>query len=106
MTDSTEVLVRHDEDARCFEAVIDGDVAGFAEYRMRDGRFVFHHTVVEEAFGGRGVASTLIRAALAEVESRGGLVVPLCPFVAGYIEKHPEFEWLVDPEMTQRLLDE
>jgi predicted GNAT family acetyltransferase len=41
--------------------------------------------------GGHGHGSTLVRAALDDVRARGLSVIPLCPFVKAYIEKHPEY---------------
>ena len=51
---------------------------------------VFTHTVVPERLQGRGLASILIKAALTNVRERGLKVVAQCPFVARYIERHPE----------------
>ena len=80
----------HQEASR-YEIRVDDRVAGFAEYESRPGRVVFTHTEVADEFEGRGLAGRLARAALDDVRSRGLLVVPLCPYIAGYIDKHPEY---------------
>jgi predicted GNAT family acetyltransferase len=86
------VTVREDAEANRFEAVDEsGVVAGFAAYRRYPDRIVFTHTVVDDAFEGRGVGSTLVRAALDAVREEGLRVVPQCPFVKSYIERHPDY---------------
>jgi predicted GNAT family acetyltransferase len=90
------LTVRDNTDKGRFEAVDEsGVVAGFAAYRRREGRVVFTHTEVDDAFEGRGVGSTLVRAALDAVRDEGVQVVPLCPFVRSYIHRHPEYADLV-----------
>jgi uncharacterized protein len=74
-----------------YELHIDGGLAGFAEYRLKDGSVVFTHTEIDSKVGGHGHGSTLVRAALDDVRARGLSVIPLCPFVKAYIEKHPEY---------------
>lgn len=79
-----------------FEISVDGRLAGFAEYRERPGKIVFTHTEVSDDFEGQGLGSLLVREALDQVRSDGLAVLPLCPFVARYIERHPEYRDLVD----------
>jgi predicted GNAT family acetyltransferase len=74
-----------------YELHVDGALAGFAEYRLKDGSVVFTHTEIDPGVGGHGHGSTLVRAALDDVRGRGLSVVPLCPFVKAYIGKHPEY---------------
>lgn len=74
----------------------DGDLMGFAEYELTDHTIVFTHTVVDPAFEGRGVGSALVRHALDAVRADGELqVVPRCPFVAAWIERHPAYRDLL-----------
>ena len=92
----TDVVTSNNPEASRYEARLDGELAGFAEYLLRDGQIVFTHTVVADAFEGRGVGSALVRAALDDVRETGGLaVVPRCPFVKTWIEKHPDYQPLV-----------
>ncbi|HEX4737590.1 MAG TPA: GNAT family N-acetyltransferase [Allosphingosinicella sp.] len=72
-----------------FELEADGVVA-FAAYHRDDGIITFTHTIVPPELQGRGIGSTLVKAALAMVRAEGLKVVPECPFVRAYIEKHPE----------------
>ena len=74
----------------------DGDrVLGLAAYQRRGDQVVFTHTEVDSDSGHSGLGSTLVRAALDDVRSKGGTVVPLCPFVRGWIERHPDYADLV-----------
>jgi len=80
-----------------FEARVDGELAGFAAYETTDDLITFTHTEVFDAFEGQGVGSALARGALDEVRSDGTRkVLPRCPFIRGWIEKHPDYQDLVD----------
>ena len=86
-----------------YEARVDGELAGFAVFRMRGDRIVFTHTEVDDRFEGQGVGSKLARYALDDVRDRGSLrVVPQCPFIRSWIEKHPEYADLVSGEERSR----
>lgn len=78
-----------------FEIAVDGEVAGFAEFTDRGDRRIFPHTEIAPEFGGRGLGGAVVRAALEATRDEGLSVVPLCPFVGKYIERHPEFAELV-----------
>ncbi len=77
-----------------WEATADGAVAGYAEYERDSGRVVFTHTVV--SLEGQGVGSALVRTALDAARADGLRVVARCPFVRGWIDKHPEYADLSD----------
>ena len=68
---------------------------GEAAYRRRNGRIAFTHTEVDEALEGRGLGSRLVATALDDARREGLEVVPLCPFVASYIHRHPEYQDIV-----------
>lgn len=89
--------VRNAPDAHRYEIVEDGAVAGFAEYmEVRGDRIVFTHTEIDPAFEGRGLGSTLIAFALEDARDRRQQIVPICPFVAKYVHRHPEFVPFLD----------
>ncbi|MFN3582516.1 GNAT family N-acetyltransferase [Phenylobacterium sp.] len=92
MADAIQV-VKNDE-TRQFEVTLDGQTA-FAEFRMVDHGMILPHTVVPEAFEGKGVGSALAKAALGYARDHDLKVIPLCPFIAGYIKKHPEWNDVV-----------
>jgi len=81
--------VTKNEERRRYELHVAGGLA-VAYYEPRGDAVAFVHTVVPEHLQGRGLASTLIEAALTDVRERGLKVVAECPFVARYIERHPE----------------
>jgi predicted GNAT family acetyltransferase len=78
-----------------YEARVDGELAGFAEYRVRGERVVFTHTEVDDAYEGQGIGSALARTALDEVRAAGRRAVPQCPFIRSWIDRHPEYADLV-----------
>lgn len=91
------VPIVDDQAAQRFEAAVDGEVA-VLRYRREPGRFVLISTDVPPNLQGHGLGSMLAQAALRTASDRGLLVVPLCPFVASYIRRHPEYLPLVMPE--------
>ncbi|MDT7648322.1 MAG: uncharacterized protein QOC75_5322 [Pseudonocardiales bacterium] len=91
-----EILVRDAPDLSRFEITVDGKLAGFTEYHAPPGRIVFTHTEVDEAHQGQGLAGRLIRAALDGSRRKGLEVTPLCPYVANFIRRHPDYLKLVD----------
>ena len=95
--------VRDHPDEQRYEVLVDGAVAGFARYVLRPGRVIFVHTEIAPAFEGQGLGSSLARGALEDARSRQLKVVPLCPFIAAYIERHPEVQDLVDVELMAQL---
>ncbi|MET0241660.1 MAG: GNAT family N-acetyltransferase [Sphingobium sp.] len=85
----TDASVRNDEAASRYELHVEGGTA-IAAYDRRDGAIVFTHTEVPAALEGQGIASRLIKGALDDVRAQGLKVVPLCRFVAAYLDRHPE----------------
>ncbi len=98
-----EIVVRDDPDQHRCTVAVDGVVAGFAIYHVRGGRHIFVHTEIDPAFEGQGLGSVLARGALDDVEAKNGTVVPLCPFIAGWIDRHPAYQALVDQDVLDRL---
>jgi uncharacterized protein len=85
------LTVQENASANRYEAVDDsGVVAGFVQYREKDGRRVLVHTEVDDAFEGQGVGSALARESLEQSLSTGSEVVVTCSFIKGYVERHPE----------------
>lgn len=97
-----DVQVMMNEAERRFEVKLDGDIA-FAEYRLVDHGIILPHTVVPEAFEGKGVGSALAKTALGYAREHGLKVIPLCTFMAGYIAKHPEWRDVVHESYIEKL---
>jgi uncharacterized protein len=81
----------------------DGErMIGELAYRRRNGRMALIHTEVDEALERRGLGSRLVAAALDDSRREGLEVVPLCPFVEAFIERHPEYQDLVAADYRER----
>jgi predicted GNAT family acetyltransferase len=87
--------INHDPASGRFSTRLDGHEAELI-YRRQEGRLLIDHTGVPEAIGGRGVAGTLVKAALDYARAEGLRVVPLCSYSAEYVQRHPEYADLVD----------
>jgi predicted GNAT family acetyltransferase len=82
-------------DRERYELSVNDEVVGFTIYRARPGLIAFVHTEVDERVQGRGLGDRLIRFALEDARARDLAVLPFCPFVKAFIERHREFEELV-----------
>ena len=89
--------IENNEGAQRWEAHIDQYIA-VAEYRRRGDIIFFIHTEVPHEMEGQGVASKLVKTALDDARTQHLTVIPFCPFVAGYIRRHPDYKALVHPE--------
>ena len=77
-------------DAQRYEARDDSELAGFIDYVLKRGRIALIHTETVAGHEGRGVASQLVRFALDDARRRELRVIPICPYVKTYLERHPE----------------
>jgi predicted GNAT family acetyltransferase len=85
-----EPRILDDEHASRYELWVGEDRVGFAAYRREPGRIVFTHTVVDPAREGHGYGGTIARAVVGDAVSRGETIVPQCPFIRAWLEKHPD----------------
>jgi predicted GNAT family acetyltransferase len=97
------VRVTNDEDAGRFEAAVDGFRA-LLTYRRSPGRITFLHAEVPPPLQRQGLAAKLTRTALEFARANHLQVVPLCPYVAGFIRKHREYQDLVSADHLQKIL--
>lgn len=83
-----------------YELWVDGALAGFIAYRREPGVVVLVHTDIDPAYEGKGFGTQLVAGALDDLRRRGLALVPLCPFVAAYLRRHPDQANLVvhDPQ--------
>ena len=106
MSERPDIEVSDNSDERRYEARIDGALAGVAEYQRTDKLVVFTHTEVDEAYEGKGVGGALARFALDGIRAEGThKVLPLCPFIKGWIGKHPDYVDLVYEAPTSTAKD-
>ncbi len=89
------VAVEDNPAGQRFEISKDGELAGFTAYRRTEGQIAFVHTEIDKRFEGQGLGSELIHAALDDARHEELAVLPFCPFVLGYIQRHPEYAELV-----------
>lgn len=82
--------VRDNAERHRFELDADGHIA-FSEYKRNGATLTIMHTEVPKELNGKGIGSALVRGMLDIARAQGLKVVPLCPFVAGYIDRHPEY---------------
>ncbi len=92
----TDIEVRDNPAQHRFDLLVDGEAAGLAAYKVREGAIIVIHSEVGPAFRGRGLAGELARRTLDQIRERGLHVVPLCPFFAHYVGEHPEYADIVE----------
>lgn len=95
MTDGIHIL--HVPEKHRYE-IRDGDqVAGLTQYRLPDdGHVDFIHTETSSDYEGQGMAARVVEFALDDVRAQNKRIIPHCPYVAGFIRKHPEYEDITD----------
>lgn len=93
------VSVKDNPEELRYELHVDGELAGWIRYGRRPGAVVLIHTDVDPRFEGRGLGGRLVEGALDDLRARGLEVVPVCPFVADFIGRHPEYADLAEREL-------
>ena len=104
MNDAT---IHHNPDRERFEVLVAGNVIGKAAYKDYDGggspQRIFYHTVINEEYGGQGLAGRLATAALDSTVEAGSGIIPVCPFIKKFLAKHPEYSSNVVPVAAAHL---
>lgn len=80
-----------------------GDKVAYSDYQHVGQAVMISHTEVPQGLEGQGVGGALVRGTLERLRARGLAVIPICPFVAAYIRKHPEYRELVPPKQRAAL---
>ena len=93
MSETTFIVKRNTAENR-FEANI-GSHTAFIKFNAVDNKLVLTHTEVPSALSGQGVGSLIVEKSLELMKSADEKLVPLCPFVQAYIEKHPKWKSLL-----------
>lgn len=96
LTDKTGAPVDVEQEPGEFTIAVDGAKVGLTQAIDIGDQRVFPHTEVDKAYGGRGLATILIGEALARTKAEGLRIVPICPTVVSYVDKHPEYADVVD----------
>jgi predicted GNAT family acetyltransferase len=97
------VIITNNEEAKRFEAQVDG-LLSLLTYRRFPDRIVINHTEVPSPLEGKGLAAKLARTALDFARANRLRVVSLCPYVSAFIRKHVEYQDLISVEDLQKLL--
>lgn len=106
MDAATVTTTTHNSQARRFELREGERLIGEARYTPAssdDSARIFFHTEVDDAYSGQGLAGQLVRAALDETVASGRRIVPVCPYVAAYVKKHPAYAEHVDQPTRKHL---
>lgn len=101
------IEIQHEDrgDRGRYHLIVDGTEAGELDYRMYEGRRVFIHTGVRDEYEGQGLAGQLAKRVLDDARAEGLQIIPQCPYVRGYVERHEEYADLVDQELWAQLRD-
>lgn len=105
----TDELVTDNTAAERFEIHVDGDLAGYAVYERSHPEgsaptIALTHTVVETRYEGQGIGSALARGAMDAARTAGEGVLPFCPFVRSWIQRHPAYLDLVPEDRRAALV--
>lgn len=92
--DHTNLEVLHNTARKRFEITIDGHL-NRVEYLLTADRIIFTHTEVHPLLEGQGIAALLAKTGLEYAQAHQLKVMPLCPYVASYMKRHPEYKVLL-----------
>ncbi|KAA1419096.1 N-acetyltransferase [Nocardioides humilatus] len=95
MTESQGTEVTNNVERHRFDIHVDGALAGFTQYKETPGVREFFHTEIHDGFEGQGIGGKLARAALDQTRADGLKVIDTCPFIKGWIGKHPDYQDLL-----------
>jgi hypothetical protein len=101
--ESAAPVSTENEDASRFEIHFGDELAGFVRYQRHGQLLELIHTQVSEQFQGLGFAGQLARFSLDTARARGLDVLPTCPYIRKWIERHPDYLDLVPPGRRAQL---
>jgi predicted GNAT family acetyltransferase len=98
-----EFELLNDETAGVYEAIVGRATAGGVTYnRVGDSRVVLLAVSVLPDFRGSGISSEMIRRVLDDIRAQGATITNYCPVVNTFIEQHPQYAVLIDPDHPGR----
>jgi hypothetical protein len=104
MADADPPVLTLDEARKRYELRRGDTAIGFAEFtRVGSDTVMFSHSEVDPAYEGQGHGSRLAREVLEDVKRQGLQVIPMCPFIAAYLRRHPELIDIVRPDARAAL---
>jgi len=99
------ISILKNEELSRFEIYSDGELAGFADFKIENQMISYTHTEIDRRFGGQGLGSQLIKEALDEALEQNLEVAPYCSFVSAYIKKNSEKYLDLVPKSGRNLFD-
>ncbi|HEX8425243.1 GNAT family N-acetyltransferase [Hymenobacter sp.] len=90
------IPIEHHPEEQEFTAIVDGYTAELAYSQPSPGTIDFAHTFVDEELRGKGIAEAMAREALAYAKQQGLQVRTSCKFMASFVERHPEYNELLE----------
>ena len=98
---AAQITIADNAERERYEIRVDGKLAGFVKYRLRSELIELVHTEINDEFEGRGLGSRLISFALDDARERELAVLPFCPFVTDYMQRHRQYVDLVPEDRRQ-----
>jgi uncharacterized protein len=95
MAASETTTVRDNPGELRYELLLNGRMIGEIRYRIEGEATALVHTEIDPGYEGHGFGTRLVEEALLDLRKRGRRVIPICPLVRRYIDRHPEFADLV-----------
>ena len=94
-TELAELRIEDNRERSRFEVFVGASLAGFTDYHTQPGLMTLLHTEIDPAFEGQGVGTRFVAGTLDEIRRRGERVLPICPFVRAFLQRHLEYADLV-----------
>ncbi|WP_020674859.1 GNAT family N-acetyltransferase [Geopsychrobacter electrodiphilus] len=92
-----DIKIENNKSAKRFEAIAAG-YRVFIDYELNNQTMTLIHTKVPSELEGQGLGGKIVKAALEYAKNHGLQVIPQCPFVLSYIERHQEYKTLIENE--------
>ncbi len=86
-----EVKIKENKEKKRFEAEVENKLA-LIEYIRAEDKMYLTHTEVSSELEGKGIASSMAKQVLQQIKDENLKLVPLCPFIASYVKRHPEWK--------------
>jgi uncharacterized protein len=99
---SSDAAITDNEDRARLELRLDGELAGWLDYRPAGPSTIIAHTEVMDGYEGRGLGGLLVRRGLEEARAAGKTVIATCPFALSYVDRHPELDEFLAPSARRR----
>ncbi|RYD72793.1 MAG: N-acetyltransferase [Sphingobacteriales bacterium] len=87
-TEFENIILYNNEDENRFEMSFE-NTTSFIEYKIEGNVISLLHTEVDASLEGRGAGTAIVEKTLKHIDAAGMQLLPLCPFVAAYIKRHP-----------------